>query len=268
MFEPYVQRWELIADGEPIITHSSHLLPVLYRGKAAMLKVAHEPEEQFGALLMKWWDGNGAAAVLQHADHGLLLERAQGPNSLTAYAEQGRDAEATRILCAAIARLHAPRHKPLPPLVELRPWFAGLWPAAEQQGGLYQSCADIARQLLDSPQEECVLHGDIHHANILDFGEKGWLAIDPKRLYGERAFDYANLFCDPSHAIATNPVLFHQRLQIVCQVADLPRQRMLQWIIAWGGLSAAWFLEDDLFEDARTPLSVAQLALDTLQAGN
>jgi hypothetical protein len=52
------------------------------------------------------------------------------------------------------------------------------------------------------------LHGDIHHDNILDFGRRGWLAIDPKRLFGERGFDYANLFCnpdlsDPSHPVAT-----------------------------------------------------------------
>ena len=28
-------------------------------------------------------------------------------------------------------------------------------------------------------------------------------------------------------------------------VAGLERRQLLQWIIAWCGLSAAWFLEDD-----------------------
>ncbi|CAI8756395.1 MULTISPECIES: aminoglycoside phosphotransferase family protein [Pseudomonas] len=268
MFEPYLQRWQLTADGEPIITHSSHLLPVLYKGKAAMLKIAHEPEEQSGALLMQWWDGQGAAAVLEHIDHAVLLERAQGTASLADHAQHGRDEEATRILCAAIARLHAPRDQPLPPLVELQPWFSGLWPAAEENGGLYRRCADIASQLLASPGEQRVLHGDIHHGNVLDFGNRGWLAIDPKHLYGDRAFDYANLFCNPTHALATDPHCFQRRLQIVCETADLPRQHMLQWIVAWCGLSAAWFLEDDLHEDARTPLQVAQLALNLLEASN
>jgi hypothetical protein len=42
-----------------------------------------------------------------------------------------------------------------------------------------------------------VLHGDMHHENILKFSSRGWLAIDPKGLVGERGFDYANIFCKP-----------------------------------------------------------------------
>ncbi len=64
--------------------------------------------------------------------------------------------------------------------------------------------------------EKCVLHGDLHHENVLDFGEKGWLAIDPKKLYGDRAFDYANIFCNPDLSVASDPDIFRQRLQIVC----------------------------------------------------
>jgi streptomycin 6-kinase len=45
----------LLPDGEPIRTHSSRLLPVRQYGVAAMLKVAQEPEEKFGAQLMVWW---------------------------------------------------------------------------------------------------------------------------------------------------------------------------------------------------------------------
>ena len=63
MFSPYLERWSLTSDGEPIITHSSRLLPVIWQDKPAMLKVATDSSEREGALLMKWWDGNGAAQV-------------------------------------------------------------------------------------------------------------------------------------------------------------------------------------------------------------
>lgn len=79
---------------------------------------------------------------------------------------------------------------------------------------------------------------------MLDFGERGWLVIDPKRLYGERAFDYANIFCNPNYGIATDPDIFQRRVVQICQLAGLERQRLLQWILAWAGLSAAWFMED------------------------
>jgi streptomycin 6-kinase len=51
--------------------------------------------------------------------------------------------------------------------------------------------------LLAEPREVGVLHGDLHHGNVLDFGVRGWLAIDPKGLLGERGFDFANIFTNP-----------------------------------------------------------------------
>ena len=104
------------------------------------------------------------------------------------------------------------------------------------------------------------LHGDIHHGNILDFGPRGWLAIDPKGLIGERGFDYANLFCNPEAEIAIAPGRLARQVDVVAEAAGLDRRRLLKWIMAYAGLSAAWFLEDGEWEAATTPLAVAELA--------
>jgi streptomycin 6-kinase len=122
--------------------------------------------------------------------------------------------------------------------------------------------ATTAAELLSSPRDESVLHGDIHHDNVLDFGERGWLAIDPKRLYGERGFDYANIFCNPNYGIATDPAIFQRRVEQVCRLAGLERRRLLQWILAWAGLSAAWFMEDG--QAADIDFRVAELAARAL----
>ncbi|MFJ3003088.1 aminoglycoside phosphotransferase family protein [Serratia liquefaciens] len=241
---PYMQRWQLQPDGQAFETHSSLLMPVRYRGAAAMLKIAREQEEKFGGLLMCWWQGEGAARVLAWHEDGILLERAQGSRSLPQMVRDGDDRQATEILCQVVARLHAPRAEPLPELIPLHQWFNSLWPAAQAHGGMLRLSARVAAELLTSPREQTVLHGDIHHDNVLDFGERGWLVIDPKRLYGERAFDYANIFCNPNYGIATDPDIFQQRVVQICQLAGLERQRLLQWILAWAGLSAAWFMED------------------------
>lgn len=39
-------------------------------------------------------------------------------------------------------------------------------------------------------------HGDLHHDNIMH-GSRGSLAIDPKGVYGDPAFDAANVFYNP-----------------------------------------------------------------------
>jgi streptomycin 6-kinase len=110
-----------------------------------------------------------------------------------------------------------------------------------------------------------VLHGDIHHGNVLDFGVRGWLAIDPKHVVGERGFDYANLFCNPELATVRAPGRLTRQLEVVAEAAGLERERLLQWIVAYAGLSAAWFLEDDDAESALGDLAVAELALAELE---
>jgi streptomycin 6-kinase len=266
IFSKYLAHWRLVADGEPIITPGSRLLPVRMDGMPAMLKIAMDSEEKFGALLMSWWDGQGAARVFAHENDALLMERAEGPASLVEMARDmapgGGDDEASRLICGVVAQLHAPsaRAGPLPSLVPLGQWFGELEPAAATHGGMLSVCAATARELLASEQDIVPLHGDIHHGNILDFGPRGWLAIDPKRVIGERGFDYANLFCNPDAAIATAPGRLARQVDVVAEAAGLERQRLLKWIMAYAGLSAAWFLEDGEGEQAATPLAVAELA--------
>lgn len=264
MFVEYVARWGLTPDGDPIVTRNSRLLPVAWRGGSAMLKVALDAEEKAGNVLMAWWGGEGAARVLANEGDAILLERAEGNASLADFVHRGRDDEASRIICAVVAKLHAPRTKPMPNLFPLAQWFEELEPAAAAQGGTLALSAGAARDLLTSQREVAVLHGDIHHGNILDFGERGWLAIDPKGLVGDRGFDYANLFCNPDHATATAPGRLARRIEVVADAAGLERQRLLRWILAWAGLSAAWHLADGASPETALvvgEIAVAQLSL-------
>ncbi len=127
----------------------------------------------------------------------------------------------------------------MPELVPLRVWFADLIEAAGR-GGIFTVAADTAMSLLNDPAGETVLHGDIHHGNILDFGTRGWLAIDPKGLRGDPGFDYANLFCNPDDAVATDPATFRRRLTLVSGLSGIDRRRLARWVLAWVGLSILW----------------------------
>lgn len=262
MFEPYLLRWNLTRDGEAFASLAGHLLPVRQAGTQAILKISNEREEIAGANVMAWWHGDGAAPVLAHEGGALLMLRARGSASLTEMARAGRDDDATRILCATVAHLHRSRTAPRPSLTLLPEWFGALLATASSEPSILAHSADAARALLGTPRDEVVLHGDIHHANVLDFGDRGWLAIDPKGLYGERGFDYANLFCNPDGETALTPGVFVRRVDIVTHAAALDRQRLLQWVLAWAGLSAVWRMEDG--DDAQSALDVARLAAATL----
>jgi streptomycin 6-kinase len=246
-FEPWVERWALEPDGWAFSTPytRSRLLPVRHEGRAAILKVAGGPEEARGAGLMAWWAGEGAAPVLAHDPPALLMARAEDPEALPRMSYEGRDDAAMTILCAAVETLHRPRDRAPPEgLVGLQRWFRALR-AAAPKGRTFARAWEIAEELLETAQDEVILHGDVTHANVLDFGAAGWLAIDPKGLVGERGYDYANIFRSPTLSLVT-PEQTRRRLDVVSRRAGLDRTRLLKWVIAHGALSAAWTAEEGL----------------------
>jgi streptomycin 6-kinase len=263
-FEPWMNLWDLRLDGEPFVNLyagrvNSRLAPVVYRGAPAMLKIAGGAEERLGAALMAWFAGDGAVRVLAMDDPALLMERASGPRSLAVMARSGEDDAATMILCRTLARLHAPRPTPPPPsLVPLPVWFRALPEAADRHGGVLASSWSVAQALLASPRDERPLHGDLHHDNVLDGGDRGWLAIDPKGLIGERGFDYANIVCNPDIATAAAPGVLRRRAAIIAAESGLEPERHLRWVLAYAGLSASWTLGEG--GDAGPALEIARLA--------
>jgi len=258
-YQPWMTRWRLTPDGAPFTTRfGSRLAPVLADGAPAMLKIAGHEEEARGAALMAWWAGDGVALVLAHEDEALLLERLSGPRSLAAMALGGEDDEATRVLCRCAAHLHAPRPAPPPSsLVPLGIWFRALFEAASE-GGVFARATPVARLLLAEPREPVVLHADLHHDNVLDGGARGWLAIDPKGLIGERAFEYANLFRNPTAELALTPGRMRRQASIVVEEARLERERLFQWIFAYAALGAAWSASAG--QDAAPGLAIAEMA--------
>ena len=228
-----------------------------------MLKVVTESEERDGSRVLAWWAGEGAARVYAFDDDAVLLERATGSRSLVSLARGGDDLQATKTLCRTAKTLHAkdPGDRPAT-VVPLERWFTELWPAASSHGGILAAGAEAATRLLGDQCEKVVLHGDLHHDNVLDFGARGWLAIDPKGLYGERTFDYVNLLRNPSDDVALAPGRFRTHVDCIAHEARVDVTRLLQWTLAFTCLSAAWILGDG--DEPVTDLAVARLAQQVL----
>lgn len=206
-----------------------------------MLKIALDDDEARGASLLEWWGGRGAARVLEHDDRATLMVRATGSRDLAALATSGRDAAATAILVQAALTLHehpAPAEPDAVRLVPLRKWFRELL-AAGSDDPLLRRAAERAERLLTdtSPADVVVLHGDIHHGNVLDFGDR-WAVIDPKGLIGHRAFDFANILCNPTEATALDHLI--DRLHAISRQANIAPALLVDWTLAWCGLSLAW----------------------------
>ncbi|WP_220789913.1 aminoglycoside phosphotransferase family protein [Gluconacetobacter tumulisoli] len=262
-----LSQWHLIEDGQPILTASSLLMPVTRDGSPAMLKITSDPDELRGNHLMVLWDGQGAAAVMEHDQGALLLERAVSNRTLADFVYADLDDEATRKLCETAKLLHSASLLQQTDMRSLDRWFADLLELPPNSAEWIKDCARQARDLLSDPREPITLHGDLHHGNILDFGARGWRAIDPKGLYGERAADFAALFlnpdlADPQRPYAASPKRFEHRVRQVSSHAMIEPARLLRWIHAWSGLSAVWFMEEGIVPE--TQQAVAHLAIQAL----
>jgi len=263
VFEPWLQRWQLIPDGAPIAGTWASLLPVR-RGEApAMLKAAMAREEQHGLDLLAWYDGDAAVRILERADKAILMERAMGTRSLKAMARAGEDEAALAVLCAAAARLHAPRGavepKGLEPLsVRFRPLEA----AAAKYGGVLVRCWDEARALLDTSRDARPLHGDLWHDNVREDNARGWLVIDPMGFHGERTYDYAVMLTNPDFPeVAADPERIRRRAAFVAQTAALELDRLIRCMLVDAGLYAVWSISRGRPPSA---LAVAEIAATML----
>ena len=260
-FAPWLDRWGLVPDGAPFQTryNMNWLIPVRQGDAPAILKIAPSAHERAGAALMAWLDGDGAARVLAWDGDALLLERLPAARCLAEMARTGGDDEAMRILCAVGDRLHAPRARPLPDdLIPLARWFRALAPAASAHGGIFEVSLAAAQALLADPREVSLLHGDLHHENVLDGGERGWLLIDPKGLLGERTYEYATTLCNPDAALALSPGRLARQIEVIAAAARLDRERLLRWTLAHAGISAAWCMADG--HDPAPALAIADVA--------
>ncbi len=223
---------------------TSRLLAVRDRtGRELALKLA-PPGQGLGAEIsaLRALAGRGVVA-LHRADPQagtLLLGRAVPGTRLLDIALRDDDA-ATRIAAGLIGALPT-----APPAGELFAEAAGWGRAlARGRGRLPDPMLDRAEALLRSLAEDappaCLLHGDLHHANILQDRET-WIAVDPKGLLGEPAAEAACLLRNPADPVLLSRAL--RRAAIIAEVTGLDQRRVLAWGYVGAVIAACWAIED------------------------
>ncbi len=244
-------RWSLTKSTPVAETATSWIFRVEQNGRnfAALkiLKPLAAAEERRGAMLMNWYGGEGAATIFDMHGDTIFMEWLDG-GTLGDPVRAGKDDEGTIAIATVIASLHRPRADAPEGLEPLRDRFQVLsdtdvrtWPHTARD--LYARANGIALKLFDRPSAQIPLHGDMHHDNVLS-SDRGWLAIDPKGLIGDPAYDLANIFINPKGAahLATDPRRIAARADILSARLNYSRKRILGWAAAHAALSACWEL--------------------------
>ena len=217
-------------------------------GSAVVLKLGVPNKEGRTEIeALRLYSGQGMARLLE-ADAGqgaLLLEQLLPGTPLTSVAD---DDTATALAGHVMRqlRLLLPTEHPFPTVEK---WAAGLGRLREHFGGgtgplpaaLVARAEGLFRELLESSAAAVLLHGDLHHDNILAAERAPWLALDPKGVAGEPAYEAGALMRNPR---PQPTAVLARRASILAEVLEIDRQRILAWSFAQAVLSAWWNIED------------------------
>lgn len=137
--------------------------------------------------------------------------------------------------------------------IGLKSWFKALYAYSASypngQGPIPHRHVELAirqaDELLETPRDEVMLHGDIHHYNILRNAEHGWTLIDPKGLVGERGYDIGTWLLNPISFDRRSDVaeMTEYRLDRFSELLRIERLRLWQWAMAHAVLSDCWNVE-------------------------
>jgi streptomycin 6-kinase len=212
------------------------------------LKPGVGDEELRGSALLAWYAGQGAATVFDAADGILFMEWLDG-KTLGDAARAGHDEEATVAIATLVKELHQPREADPPPLEPLRLRYRTLfemkpsrWPGKSRD--LLARAVGIAHGLFDKPAPSLPLHGDLHHDNIVA-SPRGWLAIDPKGLIGDPAYEVANVFQNPERGekLVIDPRRIARLADTFAERLGYSRKRILAYAATHAALSATWHID-------------------------
>lgn len=167
-------------------------------GEEVVLKVG-VPHRDFSTEMeaLGIYDGRGINRLIDRDEelNAMLLERVRPGKMLSSISDKRVQAEAAARVMVDLQSVPPPTGHTLPHFME---WV-------ESAHGDAKSCVDPERArgyldqfprvraimqafMIDSEPQK-LLHGDLHHYNILEDERRGWIAIDPKGVIGATCLD-------------------------------------------------------------------------------
>lgn len=236
------------------------------------LEFAHSPE--FGPIVLKIGFPNpeldteiqtltlykgldAAVQLLDHdSDHGaLLLDRIIPGRDLNSFHDEE---EGTRVAARTMQKLRhpAPQSGTFPSIGDWCQGFSrylhtfphGSGPIPAQ---LINRTSRLAEELVGETQQLELLHGDLHHGNLLSRKDGSWIAIDPKGVIGNFAAEVGPYLFNPIPDLIQQPNLenlLDRRLRIFEEMIGLDRQELMAWSLVRVVLAGIWTVEENTEE--------------------
>ena len=230
-----------------------------------VLKVSRKEnsEEWRCGEVLEAFGGAGMIRPLEYTGGAVLLPRLQPGHDLTSLCLEGRDREATDIIASLIRRI--PHVRPdggeVVSVERLAPDFARF-----REGGdglipmdFIDRAETLFMELCGTQRDVRLLHGDLHHYNVLFDADTGWRVIDPWGALGEIEFEVGAALRNPINmpALVGDSSTIERRLRTYEEILNLNADRALKWAFATTVLGILWPFDKTVGVDPRPSFAAA-----------
>ena len=255
-------KWDVAID-ETLETETSVIAFGSQHDREVVLKAAKRAndDEWHSGEILELFNGEGFVHTYEHVPGAVLLERIIPGKSLVELSLKARDEDATEILADLMSRMTLiepgeyakqqtsnTERRGVHTIEDWGKGFARCVASGYQQLPpiLVDAAHKVFLQLCASQRKPRLLHGDLQHYNVLFDSERGWLAIDPKGVFGELEYEVGAIMRNPVECpelFLSRPTI-ERRLKQFARRLNLDYERALGWTFAQAVLSAIWKIED------------------------
>jgi streptomycin 6-kinase len=244
------EKWDLrFLHVMPALTYNFvGLVERLSTGRTAILKMG--PKRQNIEAEVQWFGcfNKGVPKIYwcDEQQNAFLMERFEPGYSLKRFVKAGNDDTATRIICQKILDLqfHQQKQAEFTHLSELVASLSVLKNHLDDR--TLSQAISLFRELTIDRTQDVILHGDLHHNNILYDGST-WKVIDPHGYVGDPVFEVGTMIYNPANCFPHDRSIgqvVERRLHILTEELPFDPQRIKAWAICKTVLSIAWSFED------------------------
>lgn len=263
------RQWSVEIE-KTVETETSILAFGKHKSSRVVLKLSKNwGDEWHSGEILRAFDGDGVVRVYESIAGAVLLELLDPGHGLVELVRDGHDERATEILAQVISRLA--NHAAPGECATVFDWARGFDRYLNRGGSevsvsLVHKARDAYHDLAISSSRTMLLHGDLHHYNVLFDANRGWVAIDPKGVVGELEYEVGAILRNPVEQpdFFSSRSAIEKRLRILTAALPLDHRRTLQWSFAQAVLSAIWDVEDGHGVDSHHPGLTLARTLETM----
>lgn len=270
----YANKWELtIEEHFENLSYNYVTRALDQNGKPVILKLGvpnYDFTNEVKALAA--YDGNGCVSLFREdAEYGAMLLESLFPGNMLFE-------ENEKVAIEEFAKVWKAIRRPAPAqgsagwtYPSIMHWSQGLDRYMEMKNedqpfsiDLVLKAKSLFQDVTNTTSGLELLHGDLHHENILYSDRYGWIAIDPKGVIGDPYFDLTSFLVNHLFDSDNPKELLRLRIESLIDLLQLDPERFLKASFAMAVLYACWGVEDNIIEDA---LNTYQCALWLLEMG-